>query len=178
MRYDGMLGFLTEENLRLHLSYLEDLKLKYSILIKSCPQIGGKNISELYKIRVKNDIRHEALALLSEIEAHELYFSSFSEKITECKAIRDYYSSEEAFKYEIFEAAINSKDSFLFVCLDVRGKPNIVCGKESFDLFYTYKPVLAIDMCEHSYFYDYAFERDEYLRRSITHLNLSRVIKP
>ncbi len=177
MFYDGMLTFLSRDNIMLHLSFLEKLKLKYSILEKSYEGIKGKTLVQIPKLRIPIDVREEAIATLSEIESHNLYFSSFSDKTYVCKEIREYYSSEEAFLYEIFEEAVKSKGNFLFVCRDGRGKPMIFSDKSFAELYQKYKPLLALDLCEHSYFIDYGFDREEYLRRAVGKLDLLKLIK-
>lgn len=177
MYNEEMLTFLSLDNIMLHLSFLERLKLKYSILEKSCETLAGKNCHELFKLRIPLEVKDEAVTLRSEIEAHELYFSSFSKNASVCKEIRAYYSSEEAFLYEVLVSAMNSKADFLFVSPDHRGKPTVFTDVTYADICQKNTPCLAVDLCEHSYFLDYGFEREEYLRRAVGHLALSKLIK-
>lgn len=173
----GILTFLSKENINLHTSYVESLRLKYSILQKSCDGLLDWDVTKLFKMRLPHDLKEEAIRLLSLIESHKLYFSSFCENTHVCREIRSYYSSEQAFMYEMLLAAKDSREDFLFVCRDNHGKPIIASDKKYTDVIQKYTPCLAIDLCEHSYFLDYGFDREEYIRRAIEHIDLLKLIK-
>ena len=78
--------------------------------------------------------------------------------------------------YELLLAAKDSRSEFLFICRDKHGKPVIASDKYT-DVIQKYTPCLAIDLCEHAYFWDYGFEKEEYIRRAIEHIDLLKIIK-
>ncbi len=172
---DALRTFLTEENIRLHKDYLRQQKLRYSILEKSIPEIKGKSITEIHKMNLKKSLRAEILPLMQDIAAHETYFHSFSKESSPCKALKKYYSSEAGFCYELFQLARAEIGGFLFVFLDNRARPVAKLSSDTPFAYVTEQPVLALDLCEHAYFADYGFDRDEYLRRAIASLNLAKL---
>lgn len=171
----ALLTFLTEDNVRLHKEYLKNQRLKLSILEKSVPQIKSKTVSEISKMRIKPAVKSEAAFLISDILSHECYFRSFCVESARCKALRDYYSSEASFCYELFCYAKEWKQGFAYVMWNGSGRPVIKHSDKAPLAFLTEQPLLALDLCEHAYFYDYGFDKDEYLRRAIAHLDLSRL---
>ena len=132
---------------------------------------------EIKRARIEKALKEEILNLLFEIEAHELFFTSFSEKNTKCRELRDSYSSEEAFLYEVYECAAKCDDKFLLVCRDNRGLIRILNFKEYADEYPKNAAYLSLDVCEHTYFLDYGFDRDRYLKNSISHLCISKLAK-
>ena len=94
--------FLSKETIKLHLSHLNDLKLKYSILEKSYPPLHNQRYFDVNSMWLSREVKQEALNLLYKIEAHELYFSSFCEKEYKCDFLKKYFSSKEAFMYDTF----------------------------------------------------------------------------
>lgn len=168
---DPMRTFLTEENINVHKEYMKTLRLRHSIVEKSIPEIKGKNIFEIERMRLKKTDREEILSNLSEYLAHEIYFKSFIITQNREPCIRKYYSSEEAFLYEAFTMGMNAKEGFVFIHLSERGKPEIQICQSGIKT--KYLPKLAIDLCEHAYFLDYRFEKERYLKNALAHLDLS-----
>ncbi len=168
----GLDSVLSEEALNLHKEHLKKLKLKYSILEKSFPEISGKSIREISRMKLRE--REEILSLLRDIKAHELYFNSFGREFQSSGALRDKYRTEASFLYELYEAAKSTKVDFIFVSL-IGGKIDYEIGSES--SFIKTVPLLAIDLCEHAYFMDFGFEKEEYLAKIISCLNLNSLDK-
>ena len=170
---DVMRLFLSENSIRGHKEYLAQLKLRYSVLVKSEPRLSDLSLDKIHKKNLKNDIKIEAVTLLSEIKAHEIYFSSFAEGRGKYEKIKKKYLSADSLRYEIFSLAKRVHTGFLFV-LQGRGEIRIdTCDKLPY--FIKQKPLLALDLCEHSYFIDYGFHRDEYLRQAVGYLDLSKI---
>ena len=170
---DTMRRFLSESSIRGHKEYLSHLNLKYSVLQKSEPRLYDVPLDKIHRINLKSDIKNEAVTLLSEIKAHEIYFASFSADLGKYEKIKKKYVSADSLRYEIFTAARRVLTGFLFVLLE-RGEVRIsVVDKPPF--FSKSTPALALDLCEHSYFLDYGFHRDEYLRRAVGYLDLSKI---
>ncbi|MBO5909460.1 MAG: hypothetical protein J6Q67_06795 [Clostridia bacterium] len=171
MDYSSMRLFLSEENIKMHLEYLNKQKLVYSILQKSYPKLTN-DIKMVYQQNLPREIKKEALTLLCDIKSHEMFFNSFINTPPKCKNIKKFYSSEERLIYEVYLLAKNNKHGFIYICLDKNAAPIIQYRSEPSDIFIRYEPVLAFDLCEHTYFKDYGFNRERFLGNSLGHLNL------
>lgn len=166
----GIEAVISDQALNMHKDYLKRLRLKYSVLEKSYPELRGKGIDEIAKMRIRD--REEALNLKCDIALHELYFSSFGEGYQCSELARACFGSEASFLYELFEWCRSHKDDYAVVHIN-RGKIDFAGG--SCDLFIKIrKPILCVDLCEHAYFLDYGFERDTYLERLLPYLNIGR----
>lgn len=166
------MNFFTEENVAKHREYLKDLNLKYSILKKSASVLDGKDINEIYSLRTDKDLKRDALRLLYLIRMHELYFSSFSDiAYLSSDTVRKQYKNEADLLNGIYKKALATDHGFVLVYL-CKGKIEIVEGTLE-NLIKGYgKPMLALDVCEHSYFLDYGFCKDKYLIASIPYLKI------
>ena len=174
MNTDAMRMFLSEENISKHIAHYRDLCLKLSILEKSEPELSAKPLCELIRMRIDHDIREQAAKLKWSILAHECFFGSFiknqannSKKINQGK-------SRASFIYDIYVEACRREHGFLFVYL------NKGVLKTDFDdtlkrAFIKYTPILALDLYEHAYFWDYGFNKDLYLRSALPYLNTDRL---
>jgi len=76
--------FLSETALNLHKEHLKKLKLQYSVFEKSKPEIIGKDISEISRLRIKDkaeiiklscDIRCHDEVIWIFVVVHEIWFS-------------------------------------------------------------------------------------------------------
>jgi superoxide dismutase len=155
----------------MHTEYLKKLKLQYSVLEKSCPCIAGRDVSEIQRMRVK--YKDEILSLKAEISAHELFFASFGAKNQTSSLIKRTYGSEASFIYELYEATRDVGNCFAFVNR-TGGGVEFSLGEPK-EILKIKNPVLSIDLFEHSYFLDYGFEREEYIKNMLAHLNLNKV---
>ena len=175
MNYNPMLTFLSEGSIKSHIEYLRGERLRHSIEEKSFPEIKGKSPKEISSMNIKKSIKSEILPRLVNIKLHENYFSSFSSTPTTCKPIKKFYSSEDAFLYEILNIAKGAEYGFLYITADERRTPRIRLSVESDRVFVREFPILSLDLCEHAYFPDYSFDRDKYLRAALAHLDLSKL---
>lgn len=164
--------FISEENYKIHTDYLRTLKLRYNVLEKSMPQIKGRAINEILRMKLPREDKNEILDLMSEIKAHELYFSSFDKPYRTSKCVKEKFGSEASFLYDVYLAAKKITCGFLFIIKDL-GIIKIITSRDYPSVFIKQTPVLAIDLMEHSYFIDYGFEREEYISRAVSCLNLS-----
>lgn len=171
-----LLEFLSEDNLNLHLSHLKNATLKYSILKKSIGTLTGLSAREVLRSGLKRSERDEAFDCLSYIESHRNYFDSFAPLTKKCDAVRKYFGSEDKFLYEIFECARYESHGFVYVCIDSRRRPKIEFAKPH-DEYLKNSPILALDLYEHAYFLDYAFEKEKYLRSAISRLDIEKLDK-
>ena len=172
---DVMRLFLSENSIRGHKEYLAQLKLKYSVLVKSEPRLSDLSLDKIHRLNLKSEIKNEAVTLLSEIKAHEIYFSSFAEGHGKYEKIKKKYLSADSLRYEIFSLAKRVHTGFLFVFLD-RGGVRIE-ARDKPPYFSIRTPTLALDLCEHSYFYDYFFDKQTYLKAALSRLDLSKIKK-
>jgi len=168
----GLDAVLSEDALNLHKEYLKKLKLKYSIFEKSFPEISGKSMREIWGMKLRE--RDEILSLLRNIKSHELYFESFDREFQSSEAVRRRFRTEASFLYELYEAAKADGD-FLLVTVNSRGDIDYetLSGKS----FLKTEPVFALDLCEHAYFMDFGFEKEEYLKKILYRLNLKSLDK-
>jgi superoxide dismutase len=150
---------------------MKTLRLRHSILEKSIPEIAGKSIYEIEKMKMKRKEREEIISNFAEYLAHDLYFKSFVTLPTGSKFVKKYYSSEEAFLYEIFNVAKALNHGFVFVYISDHGEPRIKASEGTECLKFI--PKLALDVSEHAYFLDYRFEKEKYLKNALSHLDLS-----
>ena len=168
----GLDAVLSEESINLHKEHLKNMKLKYSVLEKSIPEISGKGIREISRIKIRE--REEILSLLRDIKAHELYFNSYGREFQSSGTVRGKFRTEASFLYELYDAARGAKGDFLFVSLS-RGE---VCYEVSSEAsFLKTEPLLSIDLCEHAYFLDFGFRKEAYLEKIISRLNLNTLDK-
>lgn len=169
------MNFLSDANKSIHREYLRQLKLRMSIFEKSYPWIKGKNIREIARGRLKSDERDELIRIKAEVLAHEMYFSSFGESHG-APSVRKEYGSEASFLYRLFcEAKECSEGGFLIVYIDKNKRINSYSGLEYYSVFDESRPCLALDLCEHAFFYDYLFEREKYIKSAISRFDLSKI---
>jgi superoxide dismutase len=167
--------FISLTNYELHREHLRQLRLKASIFEKSYPEITGKSCKEILKLPIKRQERKAAAALFADVNAHELYFSSFSQSNPHSQKVQAAFGSEANFIYRLTREAECCR-GFLFVSIDRRGTPVISAFDEPILAFLSDNtPILAVDLCEHAYFYDYFFNRDAYLRAALSRLDLSKI---
>ena len=168
--------FLSEENVLRHKAFLKEMKLKYSVLEKSVPQISGKSIKEISHLHVSCDDKDEILRLKSAILLHEIYFDSFGDNFSKSDVIRKNYGSEAALLYEIESLAMkNSNGGYVLIYNGAKNKPEFAVGSELSDVLIKFTPQLVIDFYEHAYFLDYGFDKKRYLRSALSALRLDKI---
>ena len=165
--------FLSQANIKEHLSYYRTLKNKHSILEKSYSELKGKSPEQILKMNFKRGVKDDALSLSYKIRAHELYFSSFSEEVKPSPIVKKYYFSENSFVYEMKKTALSFEYGYLYVYRDRRGIPRIRALKNLDEGFINDRPVLLLDLFEHAYFADYGFNYNAYLDGALSHIDLS-----
>lgn len=163
--------FLSDRSIKLHKEYLEKLKLQYSILEKSFPSIVGKNISDIQRMKLRD--KDEIISLRCNAKCHELFFNSFGKENQTSMRIRESYGSEAGFLYEIYAEAKNVESGFAFITVR-RGRPEVLFGGYTM-LMKLCEPLLVLDLCEHAYFLDYGFDKEEYVRSMLPYLNLNKL---
>ena len=162
---------VSDKTLLLHKGYLEKQKLKYSVCEKSYPCIKGKGIGEINKMRsIARGDKENITSLSCDIILHETYFQSFGREYQSSEVVRKLYRTETSFLYTVYEASMQSDGGFVVIRAE-RDKIIIDCVSQPSKLLN--KPILAVDICEHAYFYDFGFEKEKYLERVLPRLNLN-----
>ena len=169
------MDFISLTNYELHREHIRTLRLKMSIFEKSYPEMVGKSCREILKLPIKRSERETAAFLLADILAHEMYFESFSSPNLVSPRIRETYGSEANFIYLLSRTA-EVGEGFLFVTTDRQGAPSFAVHRSPLTAFLSQEsPVLAVDLCEHAYFYDYFFDKPTYIKAALAHLDLSKI---
>ena len=166
--------FLSEGSIKQHIENLRRLRLRHSVNEECYPQIRGKSLCEVSHMNIPSPERREIVENMRSIQAHELYFSSFTDAPRAVKSLRRYYSSEEAFLYEALELSLGCHSAFLYVCVE-RGRPTLRISHGDDGFFIDREPLLALDLFEHAYFLDYGFDREKYLKSALCRLDLQRL---
>ena len=169
--------FLSCQSIEMHRKYLDKLKLKLSVFEASYPSIVGEDYHCIDKTRIPRDDRERILGLKSEIEAHEIYFISFLESGASCEKneiISKQYGSEAKFLYELMRYA-SGKGGFLFIYFNRAGCIRAYAGENYLRALRYFDVRLAVDLCEHAYFTDYGFDKEKYLSKALSSLNLSKL---
>ena len=167
--------FLSEESIALHKEYVRQRRVKYSIIESSVEALRGAQIRDVYRLRISSRDRHDALALLTEIELHELFFSSFCERLyPRSSLVASAYGSEADFLNLIYRMALELPYGFVLIYL-IGGRLEVRGLTDTQDAFRTYSPTLAIDVCEHVYFTDYGFDKARYLSTALPYLDFTRL---
>ena len=166
--------FLGERAIELHKEYVEECRLRLSILGKSGYDIEGKRYPELYRARL-GDARGEILALSREVYLHELYFDSFCQGGATSATVKRDFRSTASFLYALERLAMSSDGGFLLVSRVGDGVDMTVSTSPLERMRGT--PILALDICEHAYFIDYGFDKLSYVRGALSRLNLSKLDK-
>ena len=77
MDYSGMNMFLSTDNIKRHYEQLKTMKLRFSILEKSLPQLEGREMGEIMRMKIDKEPKNEALSLLWNIKSHFLMQKNF-----------------------------------------------------------------------------------------------------
>ena len=174
MNFEAMNLFLSEGNIKRHLEHLREKRLCYSILEKSMPQLRDLTMNEIIRLNIDREVKEEALSLLWYIKSHECFFDSFSENHPVGNISR---LSAEKLLYEVYTEAMRRDHGFLFVSLDKQGIPRLTFSMGNDGSFIKYEPILALDLYEHTYFFDYGFDKKRFLQNAIKYLNISSLDK-
>lgn len=167
--------FLSEENIALHLEYVRDKRLKYSIIESSFPMLSGKSVHDVFRMKLNPRDKLDAVDLLSEIKLHDIFFSSFSKtQYPRCREIEEKYGSEAEFLNSLYRLASSRAHGFALVYLHGT-RIEIDATSDYPSAFRIGQPVLAIDICEHSYFMDYGFDKERYLISMLPYLDITKL---
>lgn len=175
MNLKAMNMFLSEDNIKRHLEHLRTMRFRYSIIEKSFPALKGKNAKEILRMNMNKDLKDEAISLLRYIKAHECFFDSFTELPKRCDRVIKHYASREKFIYDLYTECKEREYGFLYIFPDRYGIPRYSFSTDGDGAFIIYEPTLAIDMYEHTYFNDYGFSKDKFLRAALEYLDLERL---
>ncbi len=174
---DPITLFLSNESIARHREYHRELRLKYSILQKSEMLLNSTDIHKIPWQKLDADLCAEAFSLLCEYTLHTVFFSSFTENPTTGAPvpIHGINSASELLNHLFRLGKSDNIGGFLVL---LRGKRGIAPAR----IYPPYRelkssiPLLAVDLFEHSYFYDYGFDRGRYLYAALSHLDLNSLV--
>ena len=175
MNFKAMNLFLSEENIKRHLEYLRTLRLKYSILEKGVPEIKGKGIKDITMSSLNRKIKDEAMSLLWQIKTHEVFFNSFSESPIWPDSMKKQFSSREKFLYDLMIKATDGEYGYLYIFSDNQKRIRSLFTNRFDGAFLQYQPLLCIDLYEHSYFCDYGFAKDKFIKGALAYLDTGKL---
>ena len=171
---EPVISFLSKDNLIKHNEHLKRLRLEYAILEKSYLELRGLRSAEILKTNLKRNIKLEAYAASFEIELHELFFSSFLNKNILSKIPFINNSSQAGFLYEAEQEIRCVEGVFFIIYKNKNGFINYQIIKSFADIPEA-DPQLCIDLCEHSYFSDYCFDKARYIKEALFYLNFNKI---
>ena len=167
-----MTEIFSEENLALHREYVRKLRLKYSILETSLPELSGAPIETALRLRLTSVDRADVIRLLPEIELHEIFFSSLTEeKYPNSDSVVKRFGSVAAYLDMLYRLLREASHGFLII----RQNGDCSVVTKYYRAFCCGRPVLAIDMCEHAYFLDYGFDRERYIYSCLSRLDIGKI---
>ena len=132
-------------------------------------------MEQVVRLSLKGSFKDEALSLMWYIRSHECFFDSFCENQQRNMLLLKHYSSVEKYIYDIYTEAKNYNHGFLYIFVDRSGIPRAHYSDYYDGTFVKYSPKLAIDLYEHTFFSDYGFDRDRFLKNALTHLDVSKL---
>lgn len=177
MKREALNLFLSSENIDLHCAFLKNLRLKLSIIGKSYPELlNGDSICKNRRIfrKVPEEVLIETEELMNEIKLHELYFDSFTTKKERYINIRKNFSSEESLLYEIYALIKNEDHGYAIVYINEKRRIEFSLSYNKI-IASSCNPLLVIDLYEHSYFYDYFYDKDIYYRKALEKLDFRKI---
>ena len=127
---------------------------------------------EISKMKIKD--KNEILSLLCDIRCHELYFTSYGKEFQSSSAVKKRFRTEASFMYELLEKTKSLQHGFIAIYFN---KGFLDYDIASINLFLRAEPILTVDLCEHAYFLDFGFEKEEYLKKIISRLNINHLDK-
>ncbi len=170
-----MIGFLSEESISRHMEYVQLLRHRYAIFEKSMEVLSGRTVREVFEMRISRRDRDDVLPLISEIALHDIFFSSFADVRNKPLSFFgvDYRNSAELLG-AVYESAMSIEYGFACVYRTAHDI-TVRASRDLTSLVYPYLPILAVDVFEHSYFSDYAFNKREYLANSLPYLDIEKL---
>ena len=170
-----MTEFLSESSIELHREYLRQTRLKYSILEKSIKGLKEAKIADITRQNLGRKDKQDSLYLLGEVLGHELFFDSFGEvTYPPCPPAEARFGSSAALLNEIYKCASALRYGYVGVCIS-RRDIRVEGAELGYQLYEYGEPILVLDVCEHAYFADYAFDKEKYLLRAIPYLALGKI---
>lgn len=170
-----MTEFLSDEAIASHKEYLRQLRLKYAILEDGIKTIKNKDYEEITRQKLNYKDKLEVLSQLSEITLHRIFFDSFCDReYAPCELARLSFGSEAVLLNRIYSECMALPYGFVGVFLE-RGQPVVLGDTDRVKLLSRAIPRLAVDVCEHTYFLDYGFDKERFLIRALPYLDLNRL---
>ena len=169
-----MHSFVSERNYAMHREWAEREALRLSVLLKDVGEVGAPYARVKLLCR-RGKIGAEAPELYASVALHRTFFDSFSPYCNLPSAYaRSRFGSEAALINSLYTMALGQRCGFVALVKTKEGA-RAVGSERCSDILESGEPLLAIDVCEHAYYGDYGFGREEYVRRALMHLDLARL---
>lgn len=153
--------------------YLNDINYDYKLSAEEL----AKNISIL-PIEYRNEILYNLGGYLN----HSLYFNILTDKMKEIPTpllneINKTFGNINNFKLEFINMALELKGSgYTFLVLDKNNKLRIInMSNQDTPYYYSFKPIMTIDVWEHSYYLKYTYNKKEYLENIFNIIDFTKV---
>ena len=169
--------FLSCHSIGSHCEYLNTLRLRLSVFEASYPCLVGADNKKIARLSLPRGEKERVLALRADILAHEVFFDSFvkcGEPCPQSGIIGEQYGSEARFLYGLMTLA-RDESGFLLIYLNRHGRAEAYAGADYRGIALRHNVKLAVDLFEHAYFTDYGFDKEKYLSKALSMLNLSRL---
>lgn len=167
--------FLSDDSIALHMEFVRKQRLKLSVIEAEFPSVMGLDPHLIARLRIPRDVKINAIDLSSEVKLHDVFFTSFSpSRFVRSRTVETLYGSEAAFLNRIYREALSLRFGFVTVHMHLDNIYVRAYGdpKEAFSIG---SPILAFDVCEHTYFSDYGFDKERFLLSAIPYLDISKL---
>lgn len=126
-------------------------------------------------------LKIDVIALLAAIRNHELYFDMLGSGPTEPPAdfsavVTRHFATFDAYLSDLRQTAVASR-GWTWTAWDPTEERlfNFIGGAHHGFPLWSATPILAIDLFEHAYFYDYGWRKNQYVDAIINNLNWPRI---
>ncbi len=167
----GLSPALVQDHYKLYLGYVHKAHELCSLHGQAVRQKRSATETDL------RNLKRDLTFTLAAVRNHELYFSLLGSGEMDCPrmlsdAVRIDFGSFDNFLSDLTRTAL-STHGWVFTVLDHHSNHliNITSAQNGQFPMWNATPIIAIDMADHAYYYDYGSHRAEYLNVMIKNLN-------
>lgn len=180
----GQLSGISEKNIEEHLKLYAGYVTSANLIQQKLHELAQETTPPTYII---GELRRRFAFEYNGMRNHELYFEQLegghhapNMESVFIKKVLENYSSWEDFIHTLEETALTRGVGWTFVSYDRQQKELLVHWVEEQHLGHllTTTPILALDMWEHAYVYDYpTSEKKKYIKAFLENVNWEIVVK-
>ncbi len=167
----GLSSALLEDHYKLYLGYVHKA---HELCMLHGQAVRQKRSATETDLR---NLKRDLTFTLAAVRNHELYFSLLGSGVIDCPrmlsdAVRIDFGTFDNFLSDLTRTAL-STHGWVFTVLDHHSNHliNITSAQNGQFPMWNATPIIAIDMADHAYYYDYGSHRAEYLNVMIKNLN-------